>query len=151
MAVETTAVGRATAELTGSDTVDYAADLDMRDTLDGTVCVEIALTKGSLDEITVNFHGGGSASPTAALYMPGAVTSVISGGNGTVVGGMAPVTDVFSGTTDTRVYVVRAPGCRYFRASVTGGGTPTSSDAVITYRYLSYQTLADTDGGSRLS
>jgi len=117
MASRTTVAARTTAVLTGSGTADYAADLDMNSTLDGTVTVEITGTKGSLTDIIIGFHAGPAATPT------------------NVVGtGAAVLTETITDASWTRVVTLKCHE-RYFRVSVTGTGTNTGSDAVINYYY----------------
>jgi len=117
MATRTTLAARTTAILTGSGTADYAADLDMNLTLDNEVTVEITATKGSLTNIITGFHAGAAATPT-----------------GTIGTGAAILTETLTDATWTRVVTLRVHE-RYFRVSVTGTGTNTSSDAVINYYY----------------
>lgn len=149
MAITATAVGRATAELTGSDTTDYGNDLDMHNVLGGRVGVTGVITKGSSDEVTVRFHAGNSANPTNIIYaLAGA--GVVSTGDGTITAGLNELSVVVTGSSLT-FYVEIPVSARYFRASATAGGTATSSDAVFTYHYLDYQTVADTDGANRIS
>lgn len=117
MITPTTVAARTTAVLTGSGTTDYASDLDMLNTLDGFVTVEITGTKGSLTNIITGFHAGPAATPTNAI------------GSGAAV-----LTETITDANWTRVVTLRVCA-RYFRVSVTGTGTNTSSDAVINYYY----------------
>lgn len=137
MITPTAVAARATAVLTGSGTTDYAADLDMLNTLDGFVTVSITGTLGSLTNIIPAFHAGAAANPTDVM------------GNG-VVAMQETITDA----TWTRVVTLRVCA-RYFRASVTGtGATPTSSDAVINYYYqpkANAMTIASSDGILKIS
>ena len=126
MASRTTVAARTTALLTGSATADYAADLDMNNTLDNSVTVEITGTLGSLTNIIPTFHAGPSASPTA------------------VIGdGVQALGETITDASWTRVITLKVHS-RYFRAAVTGtGADASSSDAVINYYY---QPNAITDG-----
>jgi hypothetical protein len=118
MASRTIVAARTTALLTGSATVDYADDLDMDETLDGWVTVEVIGTKGSLTNIVLGFHAGNGATPTQP----------ISNGN-------AVMSETIADASWTRVISWKV-NCRYFRVSVTGtGADPTGSDAVISYYY----------------
>lgn len=149
MATTTTAVGRATAELTGSDTIDYGADLDMQDTVDGWVGVKAVLTKGSSDEVTFRLHAGSSANPTDIMFALSA-DGTVSSGDGTITGAIREFNHILTGSSVTFYVEVRC-SARYFRASAAAGGTATSSDAVITYHYRTGLSLTPQDGGQVLS
>jgi len=119
MATRTTVAARTTAALTGGGAEDYAADLDMNNTLDGWVTVEVTGTTALLDSITLAFHAGPAATPT-----------------GTISNGAAAMTETIAAATWTRVVSFKV-NARYFRVSVTGvgAGGPVGSDAVINYYY----------------
>lgn len=137
MLAPTVLAARATAVLTGSGTADYCADLDMTLTEDGWVTVEVTGTKGSLDSIALSMHCGPAATPTMSMS-----------------NGMGAMTETISGATWTRAVTVQCKS-RYFRACVTGAGaTPTSSDAVVNYRYTpkaNARSIGLVDGVMKLS
>lgn len=137
MLTPTSVAARATAVLTGSGTADYCSDLDMTLTEDGYVTVEVTGTKGSLDSITLSLHAGSAATPMALLS-----------------NGVAALSETITDATWTRVITVQTKQ-RYFRACVTGtGATPTSSDAVVNYRYTAKanaRSIGNVDGVLKIS
>jgi hypothetical protein len=50
----------------------------------------------------------------------------------------------------TRVYTLRVPGVRYFKTSVQGTGTTTSSSCAFTYRYQTGLVDVQQDGAHHL-
>lgn len=67
-----------------------------------------------------------------------------------IANGIAVLTETLTASAE-RMYVISAPGVRYFKASVQGTGTVTSSTCAYVYRYQPYLTTASTDGATRLS
>lgn len=130
--IEASAVGRATAALTGSSTEDFCADLDMRNTLLGRVTIKVAFTIGSLTSCAWAVYGGPSASPTTAIVANGVKQA------GTLT------------SSQTVNIVVDAPGCRYLRLGLTGAGTTGASDAVVTYYYGDYLTTTNQDSALKV-
>jgi hypothetical protein len=131
MGTSASTVGRAATILTTGEVV--GATLDLQSTsLDHAVTVELDFTLGSLDNEIVRFYG----SSDNVTFRPISV-------DGTVL------TETLTANA-TRCYVVRVPGIRYFRASVQGTGTVTSSSCAYTYRYQPYLTATPTDGAARL-
>ena len=119
MLISTPMVARAGGRLTGNGSVDYCAELDMTDTFDGQVSVDVSVAKGNLDSVTLSFHAGPDPLPT----------NLVSDGKGTCC---ERISDVAAGRN-----VTFRTTARYFRASLTGDGPdPSGSDAVVTYHYL---------------
>jgi DNA polymerase II small subunit/DNA polymerase delta subunit B len=127
-------VGRASAILTASEV--KGTTLDMQNTADGRVTVDLSFTKGSLTNVIVTFYG----SVDDVTWDP--ITSV----NGATLGAETITEDA------ERMYAIDLPGVRYFTVGVVGTGTATSSLCAFTYRYnRSYLTSTQTDGVLRLS
>ena len=126
MATAANAAGRTSAILTTGEV--FGSDCDMSDALDGFVAVDFSLTIGSLTSCTLRLYAGGAATPTDPLYVSGIKQEY-----------------VFTGDT-AGTFVVPVAGARYFRASVQGAGTVTSSLCDFTYRYLDYETTSRKDG-----
>jgi len=119
MLISTPVVARESGQLAGNGSVDYCAELDMTDTLDGQVSVDVSVTKGNLESVILSFHAGPESLPT----------NVVSDGKGVC-------SERISDATAGRNVTFRTTA-RYFRASVTGNGEdPSGSDAVVTYHYL---------------
>jgi hypothetical protein len=83
--------------------------------------------------VTVRFYG----SADDATYDP-------------LANGIAQLTEVLTASAE-RMYVISAPGVRYFKCSVQGSGTVTSSSCAFVYRYQPYLTTANLDGASRIT
>lgn len=132
MATLSSTVGRAAAILTNSEVKGAALDLQTL-SVDGRVTVDLTFTLGSLTNMIVRFYG----STDDVTYDPIAV-------NGAVLG------ETLTANAE-RMYVLDLPGVRYFKVGVTGTDTLTSSSCAYTYRYQSYLTAAQTDGGLRIS
>lgn len=130
MAIQTSAVGRASAVLTTGEV--FGADLDLRASLDGKVAVAFSFTIGSLTSATVNVYAGATANPTTPLVVNGVVQ-----------------TESLTGSID-KTYVFDCAGARYFRISVTGVGTVTSSLCEYTYEINDYETTSKQDGNVRV-
>ncbi len=93
----------------------------------------LTFTIGSLTNVIVKFYG----SADDVTYDP-------------LANGIAVLTETLTASAE-RMYVISAPGVRYFKASVQGTGTVTSSTCAYVYRYQPYLTSASTDGATRLS
>lgn len=131
MATAGSATGRAAAILTTGEV--FGADCDLSAAMDGRVTVDFSLTIGSLTSVTVKAYAGNAATPTDPLVINGKLMQ-------------------WSLTGDTEgAYVFDVPGCRYFRLSVQGVGTVTSSTCNFTYRYNDYETTYKADGTTRIS
>lgn len=126
MASFSSTVGRAAAILTTGE-VDGAV-LDLDDSPDGAVTVDFTFTIGSLTNVIVRFYGSPDNSAWKPLYS-----------------GATAVTETLTASGD-RHYAVRAPGVRYFKVSVQGTGTVTSSTCAFTYRYQAYPSTSNIDG-----
>ena len=118
MASRTTLAARTTGVLSGGGATDYATTLDMNNTLDGWVTVEVTGTLGNLTNIILDCRAGSTNTPVGKL------------GNGNAV-----MTETITDANWIRVISWKV-NARYFRVSVTGtGADPTDSDAVINYYY----------------
>lgn len=110
-------IGRAAAILTTAEVA--GASLDLNTTYASQVTVDFAFTIGSLTNVTVRFY----ASMDGSTFVPVAA-------NGAVVSETVTA-------SATRVYAMpHLSGWKFFRASVQGSGTVTSSSCAYTYRYL---------------
>ncbi len=116
---------RAAAILTTGEVA--ATALDLNKTWGSFVTASLDFTIGSLTNVTVRFY----ASIDGSTYYP------------LVANGGTLMTEVLTASS-TRAYVMSSlAGWKYFRMSLQGSGTTTSSSATITYRYLA----AGTQGG----
>ena len=132
MATVSSAAGRAAAILTTGEV--FGSALDLQETSDGRVAVDLSFTLGSLTNVIVRFYG----SSDDVTYKPIAESGAI-------------VTETLTADAE-RMYALSLPGVRYFKASVQGTGTVTSSSCAFTYRYSrSYQTASAVDGVLRLT
>jgi hypothetical protein len=111
-------VGRASAVLTTGEVAGSALDLDL--CKNKQVIVDLSFTLGSLTNITARFYGsmdGTTYDLLAELAVPGTSTVVLT-------------------ASTERMYVMSPlPGVKWFRVSVQGSGTVTSSLCDFTYRY----------------
>ena len=113
-----TVVARASAPLTGGGTVDYCANLDMTQTRDGQVTIEIAGTKGGLQSIDLAFLAGINPDPTSPISL-----------------GTGILTESINDDTWSRSVTIFT-SAHYVRAAVAGVGVhPEGSDVVVTYHY----------------
>jgi hypothetical protein len=109
---------RAAAILTTGEVA--ASALDLNEAWGSRVSVFLDFTLGSLTNVVVRFY----ASMDGTTYYP------VSADTGAVM------TETVTATA-TRAYTVgNLVGWKWFRASVQGTGTVTSSSATLTYRYL---------------
>lgn len=131
MATVTNATGRAAAILTTGEV--FGTALDMANTVDGRVTVDLTFTIGSLTNVIVKFYG----SADDITYDP-------------LANGIAVLTETLTASAE-RMYVISAPGVRYFKASVQGTGTVTSSTCAYVYRYQPYLTTSNLDGAARIT
>ncbi len=116
---------RAAAVLTTGEVA--ATALDLNKTWGSFVTASLNFTLGSLTNVTVRFY----VSIAGSTYFP------------IVADGGTLMTEVLTANS-TRVYTMQSlAGWKYFRMSLQGSGTVTSSSAAITYRYLA----AGTQGG----
>lgn len=132
MSTLSSTVGRAAAILTNSEVLGAALDMQTV-ACNGLVTVDLDFTIGSLTNIIVRFYG----SSDGVTYKP------LADGNGLI-------TETLTASA-TRMYALSLPGVRYFKASVEGTGTLTSSTCNYTYRYQPYLTASPTDGSARIS
>jgi len=132
MATVASAVGRAAAILTGSEVKSTA--LDMSNTLDGRVTVDLTFTIGSLTNMIVVFYGSADDITYDPLHT-----------------GVALMTETLTASAE-RMYALSLPGVAYFKVGVVGTGTATSSTTAITYRYQrNYLASSQSDGATRLT
>ncbi len=111
---------RASAILTTGEV--QAEELDLNESFSSILCVRIEFTLGSLTSGTFRFY----ASPdldVGGTYYP--VKTLGAGSSELVLTGSASVVESFM-----------LPGMKWFRVSVQGTGTLTSSAAAVTYHYL---------------
>lgn len=110
-------VGRAAAILTTGEVA--GATMDLNEAWGSKVSCQLDFTIGSLTNVTVRFY----ASMDGTNWYP-------------IAAGSALMSEVVTASA-VRCYVP-APlvGWKFFRASVQGSGTVTSSSATLTYRYL---------------
>lgn len=110
-------LGRSSATLTGGGVTDYSADLDLDDTFDSEVTVEIQGSTGSLQSVLVRYHAGPEPLPDAFMVGPMGLEETITEASW------------------SRVITLQVHA-RYFRVGLTGNGQhPEGSDAVVTYYY----------------
>lgn len=109
---------RAAAILTTGEVA--ATAMDLNEAWGGNVNVQLDFTIGSLTNVIVKFY----VSMDGTTYVP------IAAPTGAVM------TETVTATA-TRAYAVgNLAGWKFFRATLTGTGTVTSSSATLTYRYL---------------
>lgn len=109
-------VGRASAVLTTGEVAGARINLDRAK--DATVSVDLSFTIGSLTNVVVRFY----ASMDGTTYDPIAI-------NGAVV------TETITATANRCYAFPNLAGWKFFRASVQGTGTVTSSLCAFEYRY----------------
>jgi hypothetical protein len=108
---------RAAAILTTGEVA--AAALDLNEAWGSHVTVQLDFTIGSLTNVIVRFY----ASMDGVTYVP-------------IAAGSALMTETVTATA-TRVYAPASlVGWKFFRATLQGTGTVTSSSATVNYRYL---------------
>jgi len=130
MATAGSAAGRTAAILTTGEV--FGTDCDLSASLDGKCTVDFSFTLGSLTSVTVKAYAGSAATPTDQVYLNGLKAE-------------------YSFTANTEAALVfDVPGCRYFRISVQGVGTVTSSECAFVYRYNDYETTSRTAGEIRI-
>ena len=110
-------VARAALILTNSEVA--SSRLDLNETVDSTVGIQIDFTIGSLTNGIFAYF----ASADGTTYYP-----VETHGGGVVSHTLT--------ATGTKLVTVQAPGMKWFRVGVTGTGTVTSSSATVTLRHL---------------
>jgi len=110
-------IGRAAAVLTTAEVA--GPNLDLNTTYSSQVTLDLDFTLGSLTNVVVRFY----ASVDGVTWKPINVAGTI-------------MTETLTASA-TRVYTMpHISGWKFFRASVQGTGTVTSSSADFTYRYL---------------
>lgn len=108
---------RAAAILTNAEVA--AGAMDLNDSWGSKVSVQLDFTLGSLTNVIIRFY----ASVDGTTYYPIAFGSALQSETITASG--------------TRVYpMLPLVGWKFFRATVQGTGTVTSSSATLNYRYL---------------
>ncbi len=132
MSTVASAVGRAAAILTNSEV--KGTTLDLQNTADGRVTVDLSFTIGSLTNMIVKFYGSADD----------VTWDQLAGPDGTLPG------ETLTASAE-RMYVLDVPGVRYFTVGVVGTDTLTSSSCAFVYRYnRSYMTISQTDGVLRV-
>lgn len=110
-------VARAAAILTNGEVA--ALDLDLNDAWGARVNVQLDFTLGSLTNVIVKHY----------VSMDGTNYYVISSGT-------AAQTETITATAVRGITIPDLVGWKFYRTSLTGTGTLTSSSATLTYRYL---------------
>lgn len=111
-------VARAAAILTTAEVA--GSVLDLNESFGSLITVQLDFTLGSLTNVTLRFY----------VSMDGTNFYPVTADTG------ALMTEVVTATA-TRCYSPsNLAGWKYFRASIQGSGTVTSSSATLTYRYL---------------
>lgn len=132
MARNNSAVGRAAAILTTGEVAGASFDLDKAG--GAQVVVDLSFTKGSLTNAIVRFYGsrdGTTFDPIAVMSAAGTVAT----GDGTIAGAMQPMIDTLTANAERMYVVPKLPGVKWFRVSIQGTGTVTSSSAAFNYLY----------------
>jgi hypothetical protein len=109
--------GRNAAVLTTSEVAGSAFDLN--NAYQSQVCVDFSFTIGSLTNVIVKFY----ASMDGTTYDP-------------IYNGTTALTETLTASGERCYVMPPLSGWKYFRASVQGTGTVTSSTANFSYRYL---------------
>ena len=112
-------VGRAAAILTTSEVAGTTLNLLTSNAHDDRLCVDVAFTVGSLDSADFRFYASMDGTNFDLVYN-GATSTTIN----------------LTATANICVALPPLGGYKYFRASVQGTGTVTSSSAAFTYRWL---------------
>lgn len=132
MATVASTVGRAAAILTNSEV--FSTALDMANTLDGGVTIDVDFTKGSLTNMILVIYGSSDDVTYKPIYF-----------------GVTAATETITANA-TRLYNIKPAGVRYVKVGVTGTGTVTSSSCTITYLYQrNYLLSSQSDGATRLT
>ena len=118
-------IARAAAILTNSEVA--AATFDLNGSFNSSLVVEIDFTLGSLTNGLFRFYGSTDGVTFVPLEPCGSDT--------------ASNTRTFTADA-TAMVPVHAPGVKFFRVTVQGTGTLTSSTATVTYRWLRRGTQA---------
>jgi hypothetical protein len=108
---------RAAAILTTAEVA--ATAFDLNNAFNSTVTVDLSFTAGSLTNVTVRFYASHDGTTYKAIAVAGAL-----------------VAEVLTASAE-RCYVMPAlAGWKFFRVTLQGSGTTTSSSATVTYHYL---------------
>lgn len=110
-------VGRSAAILTTGEVAGNAFDLN--NAYQSQVCVDFSFTIGSLTNVIVRFY----ASMDGTTYDP-------------IYNGTTAITETLTASGERCYVLPPLSGWKYFRVSVQGTGTVTSSTANFSYRYL---------------
>lgn len=110
-------VGRSAAILTTGEVAGNAFDLN--NAYQSQVCVDFSFTLGSLTNVIVRFY----ASMDGTTYDP-------------IYNGTTAITETLTASGERCYVLPPLSGWKYFRVSVQGTGTVTSSTANFSYRYL---------------
>lgn len=111
------ALGRSAAILTTSEVAGAAFDLN--NAYHSQVTVDFSFTIGSLTNVIVKFYASMDGTTYDLVY------------NGT-----ATITETLTASGERCYVMPPLPGWKYFRATVQGTGTVTSSTCNFSYRYL---------------
>lgn len=108
---------RAAAILTTSEVA--GATLDLNLAFNSQVTVDLSFTKGSLTNVVVKFYVSADGVTWKSVTVSGAV-----------------MTETITADAERAFVMPALSGWKFFRASLTGTGTVTSSTATLFYRYL---------------
>lgn len=108
---------RAAAILTTAEVA--ATTIDLNETWGGQLNVQLDFTKGSLTNVIVKHY----------VSMDGTNFYVLSSGT-------AALTETITADATRAIQVEACGGWKFYRTTLTGTGTVTSSSATVTYRYL---------------
>lgn len=108
---------RAAAVLTAAEVA--ASTLDLNETWGGQVNVQLDFTKGSLTNVIVKHY----VSADGTNFYP-------------LASGTALETETITADATRAYKMTGLGGWKFYRATLTGTGTVTSSSATVTYRYL---------------
>lgn len=110
-------VARAAAILTTAEVA--ASSFDLNNAYASRVAVDLSFTVGSLTNVIVRFY----ASVDGVTWKP-------------ISAGLAVLTETITASAERCYALPSLAGFKFFRASLQGTGTVTSSSATLSYRYL---------------
>lgn len=131
MSTNASLAGRVAAILTTAEVDGAVLDLQAN-SFDNEVSVELDFTLGSLTNVVVRHYGSSDGVTFRPLH-----------------NGASLLTETITANA-TRCYTLRVPGVRYFKTTVQGTGTVTSSSCAYTYRYQLPLVVTQQDGAPHL-
>lgn len=112
-------VGRAAAILTTGEVAGTTLNLTTHNPHESILAVDVAFTLGSLTNGIFRFYASMDGTNFDLIYVGGTASTITLTANG-----------------DLCVLLPGLAGYKYFRVSVQGTGTVTSSSAAVTYRWM---------------